>query len=243
MDKAKENKLIRENILKTPNAFKSIINSNHPYKDLIYGDSKNKLCIAFSPRAGCSISFQCYLDIIGLLNDGIKYNSFIHRYRTELFNKRIKKRALPLNYTYIKFIMNPYTRAVSIYRAQTSHNLSFREYLKQHNTINLNNSDKYHRHSQYIPGEEAIPFVYIKIDKNETHQLGDYTIDPNKYTSVHHGKKTSNTDFCGDIPRQTVNQQLPSSYKYFYDEEIKSLVYQKYKQDIDYYKYSFEDIN
>ena len=33
---------------------------------------------------------------------------------------------------------------------------------------------------------------------------------------------------------------LTSSYKYFYDNEIKQLVYDIYKQDIEFYNYSFK---
>ena len=54
-----------DNIKKSP-AFKTKINSDHLYSDLWYGDKVNKICFTFSPRAGCSISFQCYLDLVNL---------------------------------------------------------------------------------------------------------------------------------------------------------------------------------
>ena len=222
-------------------AFKTTYNLTHTYNHLLYGDEKNKLCIGFSPRAGCSISFQCYLDLFGLLPEALKFNSFIHKYRTQVFNRRIKTKNINTlkNYTFIKFIMNPYIRAVSIYRLQTSCNLSFRCYLKQIDNIKFNRQDIFHMQSQYIPGEENIPFNYIKIDENQCFNFGDIIIDVNKYNSIHHGKKIDSITFCGDIPRETVNQELPSSYKYFYDDEIKQLVYNIYKQDIDFYKFNF----
>ena len=49
-----------------------------------------------------------------------------------------------------------------------------------------------------------------------------------------------NTEFCGDIPRCQVNQNLPLSYKYFYDEEIKNLVYFFYKDDFVKYNFNFD---
>ena len=58
-----------------------------------------------------------------------------------------------------------------------------------------------------------------------------YELDVNKYTSPHHDKKTNNTEFCGDIPKDMLI--LPKSYKYFYDEEIKNLVDIFYKNDIE----------
>lgn len=223
------------------------------YSNLWYGDSKNKICVTFTPRGGCSVSFQAYLDLQGLLEEGLKYNSFIHNYRCNVFHKNIVNydinNLLNEKYTFIKFITNPYIRAVSVYCAQTSHNLSFRQYLNQlvNNKIDyFNNNDKFHYHPQYVEGEENIITKYIKIDKNETCQItlfdGTlYTLDVSKYSSLHHGKKTNNTIFCGDLSKTMINSNLPKSYKCFYDDEIKQMVETFYKNDIEKYNYSFND--
>jgi hypothetical protein len=221
------------------------------YGDLFYCDNKNKICMSFTPRGGCSISFQQYLDLVGLLKDGLDHNTFIHIYRSDILHINVPhidiNKLIQEQFTFIKFVMNPYIRAVSIFRAQTSHNLSFRQYLEEliNNKIDyFNDNDKYHYHQQYIDGEEQIITKYIKIDKNETFEitLSDgtlYNLDVNKYTSSHHGIKTSNTEFCGDLLKDDVNEKLPKSYKYFYDEEIKKMVDIYYKQDIENYGYSF----
>jgi hypothetical protein len=223
------------------------------YSNLWYCDNKNKICITFTPRGGCSISFQQYLDLVGLLNEGFQYNSFIHNYRCDILHENIKYYTIESlindKYTFIKFIMNPYIRAVSIWRLQVSHNLSFREYLKKliNNSIDFfNASDRYHYCPQYIDGEENIITKYIKIDKHEKFQikLADgtpYVVDVNKYSSVHHSKRTDNTMFCGDLPANIINNNLPQSYKYFYDEEIKKMVETFYESDIKHYGYSFDD--
>jgi hypothetical protein len=135
--------------------------------------------------------------------------------------------------------MNPYIRAVSIYRIHST-KLSFRKYLKNINKIQLNASDKYHSYPQYVMGEEKMNFNYIKIDQNETKIINGITIDLSKYDSVHHGKKTESTEFCGDTPKDKII--LPSSYKYFYDDEIKKMVERIYKKDIQFYNYSFDTI-
>ena len=152
--------------------------------------------------------------------------------------------------------MNPYIRAVSIFRLQISHNLSFREYLKQliNNEINyFNDNEKYHLEPQYIEGEEKIITKYIKINENETFQItlfdetlytlfyeSTYTLDVNKYASIHHGlKNTDNTTFCGDLPKDEINNDLPASYKYFYDDEIQKMVEMYYKNDIEKYGFTF----
>jgi len=226
---------------------------NSIYSDLWYVDNKNKLCITFTPRGGCSISFQQYLDLLGLLSDGLNYNPFIHEYRINIFLKYALHQniddLLANKYTFIKFIMNPYIRAVSVYRAQTSHDLSFRQYLIKlvNNEIGyFNVSDKYHLEPQYIDGEENVITKYLKINENETFDitLQDgtlYTLDPNRYTSVHHGEKNiTNTTFCGDTPRNIVNNNLSSNYKYFYDDEIRKMVETFYTNDIYKYGFTFE---
>lgn len=223
---------------------------NSIYSNLWYVDNTNKVCITFTPRGGCSISFQQYLDLVGLLDDGLKYSKFIHDYRCDIVNENIEhcdiQELIQNNYTFIKFIMNPYIRAVSIYRAHTSHNYSFREYLKKQieGKIILNENDKYHIFPQYIDGEEDVINKYIKIDEHDTYQIKlyndmPYIIDVNKYTSIHHGVKINHNIFCGDIPKNVVNNMLPTSYKYFYDNEIKEMVDKLYNTDIKNYGFNF----
>ena len=218
---------------------------------MCYVDTLNKICFSFTPRGGCSISFQLYLDLLGLLNDGLKYNSFIHIYRMDLFNKNIPfldiEYLIKEKYLFIKFIMNPYIRAVSVFRAQTSHNLSFREYIKKlvNKNLILNKNDIYHHYPQYLKEEEKIINKYIIINENEKYTIklkngDDYIIDVNKYTSFHHGTKTENKNFCGDLPLNEIYNNLPCSYKYFYDDEIKKNVEIFYKDDIEKYNFSFD---
>lgn len=155
------------------------------------------------------------------------------------------------DYIFIKFIMNPYIRAVSIYLAQTSHNLSFREYLKQLNNNEIdyfNDNDKFHYHQQYIKDEEKIMTKYIKINENEKYTIklkngDDFILDVNKYNSSHHHiKNESILYFIGDVPKNTIkkNNLIPKSYKYFYDDEIKLLVEEFYGEDIKMYNFTFD---
>ena len=144
--------------------------------------------------------------------------------------------------------MNPFIRSVSSYRTQ-GHDLSFRQYLHQlvNNEIEyFHENDKYHLQPQYIDGEETVITKYIKTNENETYDviLHDgtlYTLDPNRYNSFHHATKNpTNTNFMGDTPRSIANADLPASYKYFYDDEIRKLVETFFKNDIEKYGFTFE---
>ena len=230
---------------------------NSPYSNLWYVDTKNKICITFTPRGGCSKSFQQYLDLLdgNLLKDGLDTDKFIHNYRVSLFEQNVSR--VPIDnlikdkYKFIKFIMNPYIRAVSIFRVNKSGNLSFRNFMRRmvfftrRMISTFNEADKYHYHQQYIKGEENIITKYIRINENEKYNIKlkngeNYELNLNKYDSVHEGKKTQNTQFCGDFPRSQINENLPLSYKYFYDQEIKKLVYFFYKDDFVKYNFNFD---
>jgi len=238
--------------IKKSSAFRTKINSDHLYSDLWYGDRINKICFTFSPRGGCSISFQCFLDLVNLLEDALNYDKFIHNYRNDILDKNILyidiNQLIKENYIFIKFIMNPYIRAVSSFRVKNNYNITFREYLK--NLINnkidfFDYIDRYHSYKQYIDGEKQLITKYICINENDeiiirlkNNKL--FKINPNNYSSIHHGIKTTNNNFCGDTLKDEINNKLPLSYKYFYDDEIKKLVETYYKDDIEQYSFTFE---
>jgi hypothetical protein len=221
----------------------------------IYGDINKKVCFFWSPRSGCSITFKCFLDMIGLLDDAEKYNEWIHNYRMEIMVPNIPYISIQdlkkNNYHIIKPIVNPYSRAVSIWRFQKSHNLSFRDYLKElvNDKISyFSGIDKYHIKPQYVDGEEDIVTKYIRLDKFEKYDVllpdgTNYNIDITKYTSQHHAKRRDEISyFVGDIKLNDIHNIIPKSYKYFYDDEIKEMVYTYYKKDIDFYGYTFEEM-
>jgi hypothetical protein len=252
--KDNDNVLIR-NKKNYNNIYKTSFGENENSK-LFYYDEKNNICFSFTPKAGCTVTFSQFLDIVGLLEDALNYKPFVHKYRCEVLRKKIK--VLDYNIlverktVFLKFIVNPYSRVISIYKhnmISKDLNLTFREYLNI--LINkkdmLSHSDKRHCVLQYIEGEERIITKYIKLDKNESFNTiingKPYTINPNNYsTGIHHSKRTDSTIMCGDIPRDKIEDCLPKSYKYFYDDDIKKMVEKLYKKDIEKYGYTFEEL-
>lgn len=228
---------------------------NSMYSNLWYVNTTEKICFTFSPRGGCSVAFQHFLDLSNLLADGLNFNNFIHEYRVSIYDPNTT--VLNINdlieqkYTFIKFVINPYLRAVSIFYSQTSHNLSFRSYLKDlinNNTSYLNDNDIFHLHNQYIKGEEKIITKYICVNENETYtiQLSNgekYLIDLTKFNSNHHIFRNNINKFVGDVPRKEIILDMPINYKYFYDEEIKTLVETYYKDDLINYNFKVDVLN
>ena len=231
------------------NIIKTKFNNNNVYAHCMYASKKNKICFIFTPRSGCTVTIKCFLDLNNLLQDleSKKHmgKMYVHYYRHMILEKKIETINIDKlkndNYNFIKFIVNPYLRAVSIFTF-IKHNLSFKEFLKQINILKLSEYEKFHIHQQYISDEEKYINKYIKIDKiDEIYKINDFEINPNNYTSVHHSQRKNIITFCGDIPKNKL--QLPQNYKYMYDDEIKKLVENLYKKDIEYYNYTFEELN
>ena len=242
-----------ENIKSSTSFYSKIPYNYNKYRNIIYGDNKTKVCIMFSPRAGCTITFKCYLDMMNLLRDGEYYEN-VHDYREQEFIRFSKEidfhTLLGNNYNIIKTITNPYSRAVSIFIGHAYPGLSFKEFL-----VNLCNNDTSkllfdgvnHIVQQYIEGEEKYISKYIKIDKYEKYdiELNDgnkFSFDVNRYKSNHHTPRVNNTNFVGNIELYKLRGAIPKSYKYFYNEEIKQMVEKYYYVDIVQYGYTFEEL-
>jgi hypothetical protein len=246
------NKELLINNVKKRSCFKTYVKLPGDY---YYGDIDKNICFLWSPRAGCSITLKCFLDMVGLLDDAENYSNWIHDYKMYIFiqnvpeiniNELSKKKC-----NIIKTLVNPYSRAVSTWRTQRNSNLSFRDYLKElvnNKNSYVNESDKYHSKQQYIDGEEKFVTKYIKLDKYEKYDITlldgtNYTVDVTKYTSKHHAKRSADINyFVGDIKLTGIHNKVPLSYKYFYDDEIKEMVYTYYKKDIEFYGYTFEEM-
>ena len=223
--------------------------------DYYYGNFDKNVCFIWTPRAGCSITLKCFLDMVGLLDDAENYSNWIHDYKMDIFIKNVPEininKLYENNVNIIKIIVNPYSRAVSSWLSQKSHNLSFREYLKQlvNNSIDyFTTNDKYHLKHQYIELEEKVITKYIKLENFEKYDIvlkdkSIYTVDVTKYKSNHHTKRNKEVNyFVGDIKLNDIHNIVPESYKYFYDDEIRELVYAYYKIDIEKYGYTFEEM-
>lgn len=217
-------------------------------------DDLNKICFMWSPRAGCTITCSCIFDMLTIYEDAVDYYAFIHLYRAEIFHQHAPYKPLNTlieqNYMIIKSVLNPYARAVSIWRLQMSHDLSFRDYLRDligGRSDYLTAVDIYHLRPQYVKGEESYVTKYIKLDLNEKYVVklangSDYEIDINKYSSPHHAVRTETYHFVGDVKRSEIYPIVPKSYRWFYDDEIQAMVEKYYGDDIRIYGYSLDQL-
>lgn len=217
-------------------------------KNGILLNKNKKIIIDWSAKAGCTNIVTMFFKYIDLYKKFYLKNPIhIHNERTNyiLKNKIDDSFLINTDYLKLKFVRNPYSRAVSSYLHLSINNLSFYEFL-----LNLfNNKYEYNIHyaSQHhlLEKKQKIYNEIVKIENidSEIERINTKYNIKLEYSSVsnHHSQKDlSEKKYVGYI-KYTNIKNIPS-YTYFYDDEkIKQLVYDIYKIDINLYNYTFEE--
>ncbi len=222
---------------------------------LIFND---KYLIDWTPKAGCTIICKMIFDHMGILEEALKYNRWIHHYRLNKFYRKYgkvtKSKLIDDKYIKIKFVRNPYTRAVSSYlhvmktntlpRGLKNRDISFYDFLilikEKHIPYNVHwGLQKLEIENKKTIFNEIIQIEYLD---NEIQRLNiKYNLDlKTKYNSTHHVKNKVNINtFCGKINFSEL--KVMPTYNNFYNDEIKLLVDNIYGEDIITYNYTFTE--
>lgn len=217
-------------------------------KNGILINKNKKIIIDWSAKSGCTNIVTMFFKYIDLYKDFHLENPIdIHneRIKYRLLNKIEDSFLINTDYLKLKFVRNPYSRAVSSYLHLSINNLSFYEFL-----LNLfNNKYEYNIHyaSQHhlLEKKQKIYNEIIKIENidSEIERINKKYNIKLEYNSVsnHQCQKHLNEkNYIGYIKYSNI-KNIPS-YRYFYDDErIKQLVYDIYKIDINLYNYTFEE--
>lgn len=225
---------------------------------------ENKLMFGFTAKAGCSSVTKLFLSLIDHPNS-IEFRKWPHPIRQayqkqrptrlkDWFDKRILK---------LKFVRNPFDRAVSSYLHVAKHaklgshlaatsgqkgieNWTFEDFIDRLSDINLYAANP-HYGPQTWSMENRI-FKFDKIIKIETlrddllqveNEFGrSFSIDDSLFTSRHHTARRQNlTSFCGDVPyAELLSNGIPAS-EHFYNHDLTRKVYKLYKRDVDRFGY------
>lgn len=204
------------------------------------------ILFGFTPKAGCTGISKLFFNHIGEIEKALSFGGLTHQYRKiysetnpvkfEHFNsKKIVK---------LKFVRNPYTRAVSSYfhvvknrvyadkiinfiGVKSIDDLSFKMFLSFLATQNLKRCDP-HIGIQFLPGENQLFYFdeIIKIEEleerldsiNKKYKI-KITLPSNLKKSNHHLKKIQNAElFVGDLP-----------FTYFINSDTQKLAIPHYK--------------
>jgi len=218
-------------------------------RDLYHPSSK--VVFGWTPKAGCTVVIKMFLDQCGLLEEALAFYTWVHDFRWSV----LEQVECPPHNTLvrIKFVRNPYSRAVSSYFAVAYHrhlfgmfdsmdHLSFETFLKY--LASGNATWDHHFDKQFCQGETYHEIIHLEKMDEEIPRLNQmYGLQLKwKFTSSHHFPKdhTMKTDYQGanDFSK---NRDPVGSYKAFYNEENRKLVESIYADDFIHYGYTYED--
>lgn len=221
--------------------------------------SKCRFIIDWTPKAACTIICKIFFDYMDELEEALKFNEWIHRSREKYYKKYgmvTRNLLLQNNIIKIKFVRNPYSRAVSSYlhvmknirsfNIFNREDMSFYTFLlnleKQKYSSDTNYNDHYNL--QMIDSEKENTFHHIIKVENLEEEIKNlnkrYHINLNhNFTSNHHIIK-NRIDINISSTKYSQILKIPY-YNNFYDEKTKNLVDKIYNDDIIRYNYTFED--
>lgn len=218
--------------------------------DLYHPNSR--VVLGWSPKAGCTVVLKMFLNDCGLLEEALRYSNWVHDYRDAFLSP------CPVEATgivaRIKFVRNPYARAVSSYLSiclgryrqfpMFDHfdHLSFEIFLQYLASGGL--TSDFHLDKQYREGEHYDEIVRIE-DMDAVMPLLNqkYGLALNwNFSSGHHITKQPNltTEYQGAKDFSKVFYEI-GSYKQFYNETNRRLVQNIYADDILNYGYTYDD--
>ncbi|MDQ3050325.1 MAG: sulfotransferase family protein [Bacteroidota bacterium] len=230
-------------------------------------DTKNKIILDWSPKAGCTIMVKMFFRNMGLLEEALEYNSWIHEYRMHVFSKvhPITLDDLKSSQFYkVKFVRNPFHRAVSSYLHTMKYpvmhepvkkalwrwnaDISFKSFVNYLSKIDLHTCDP-HYSLQKKDFETDFPKCFDEIIKIENldHAIKElntrkgFGFDLSGLTSSHHLEK--NRDLMANVAKTKWNKlknDIPW-YLNFYTPALAEKVYHLYREDFEAYSYSKDD--
>lgn len=225
-------------------------------------DPQRKVLLALTPRAGCTICTQMFFREMGILDEALRYDPWVHKYRIEVYNEKnpfIGSVLRDAEYFRMKVVRDPYRRAVSSYRFVmqrhslllpgdlSEEDLTFRGFLNFLETQDLASADV-HYGLQKDCFERKLPDVYHRIlkieslaeDIAEVNRLLGTGYDPSGLRSPHHASYDPLIrEFAADQKWSVIKDSLPD-YSFFYDENTARQVRDLYRADFETYHYALE---
>lgn len=234
-------------------------------------DAEHKIALLWNAKAGCTFAVKWMFYQIGLLEKAVAFNSWIHEYREKVYSRTQNyqeslKSCVSPEYTFIKLVRDPYSRAVSSYihalkykyenrrisaflskEVNDDRGFSYREFIDYLMETGVKNCDIHHRRQtseledagsikvkHIIKLENSIP-EFRKLE--ELYNLQPAPLDDFR-ESFHNLKKIEGDEFCGDREFKAGEESF-FNYKLFYDKELIEKVKKLYKEDFEYYDYSY----
>ncbi|MBL0340317.1 MAG: sulfotransferase family 2 domain-containing protein [Bacteroidetes bacterium] len=231
-------------------------------------DSKNKIIMDWSPKAGCTILTKMFFRHMGLLEEALQYNPWVHEYRMHVFSKNhpISREDFKNKEFYkFKVVRNPFHRVVSGYihtmEYETMHepvkkalwrwnaDVSFKSFVKYLSKTDLHTCDP-HYALQKKGFEYELTDCYDEIIRlenlndaiNDLNERKNFRFDLSGITSGHHHKKNRDLDKNFSQVRWSHFKDNIPVYQQFYTPQLAEKVFDLYRDDFMSYGYTMEDL-
>ena len=217
----------------------------------IYAIVEKKICFVIPNNDSQNIALKEFCIQSNLYDEAREYTGGFKKFKENILDLHLLSceiGELASNYyVIVKIVTNPYIRTIQNFLHQTSHNLTFREYVnsffdKEIKDI-ISKKDNLIGNNQYLPDEEFIISGTLQIPNKQTisipHEDEEIQIDISQH--IEKPSSNSNLEFLADLPLNLIisNEQSVDFFKteLFYDSHIKKLVFDYYI--IDFEKYNF----
>ena len=227
-------------------------NTNYLY----YHDKK--IIFIWQARAACSSVAKMYYDQLNLLTkDMLEKRTLIHEFRAKHSKKLVKLSNKALeneNTKYIHFVVNPFRRAVSSYIHAMRNNyvnqkdkdISFETFIENlHNNVYEPNMHHDKQLSFLVEKNKNIEYIKMENIKDKLTYLNKkYDLNLKLFENIqtHNKKYNFEKPYIGNLLwSQIGNSNIPDKYHHFYNGKMKNRVYLLYKDDIDTFKYTWDE--
>jgi len=219
----------------------------------------NNFIIDWAPKAACTIVTKQWFDQMGILEEALSYNPWVHCFREHVFYEKFGSVTTSHlesdDFIKIKYVRNPYSRAVSSYihgckfpglfENFEKKNPSFHVFLQglASGKLSINTGGNHWRIQNCYPKVKYDETIKIENLEPETKRLNKkYNLNLKcNFTSDHHVEKNDKIDNFFNTPASEVKNYLDENkipeYDSFYNEEVINMVYEIYKTDIETYNY------
>jgi hypothetical protein len=227
----------------------------HSFQRMFINDNP-KLIVDWTPKCGCTSVWVMLMKNYGLLDEALKYFHFIHRYRQDIYYKNHRvtaKKFFDDGYYKIKFVRNPYERAVSSYLhccKTTSFKESFEKFLimlKKKSWHKLTSREiqiitSHSRKQSKLTDKFMHEIIHIEnADLSKANHITGLNLSLTKHSSGHHNLYDSCTQYCGDKPYVYLKANHYPDYHCYYSSKTLQRVEQIYSEDIIRYNYQIPE--
>lgn len=229
-------------------------------------DPDKKLILFWSQKSGCTSVIKWFFQGMGLLEEALAYDAWIHKYRMWVYVDPAWFLSFPSafvdeSYLKLRVVRNPYTRCVSgfihlldnknVYMPDMSDSFSFLDYLSwlEGQDLDQCNGHFARQHSAFHEHFHEATNEIIHLENlseevnsiNERYNLNNPFHDELSKSRHHYGAvEQEEHSPVHDWPHKRVHAEKPDRFRFFQEAAVAERIYALYRPDFEPYGYAQE---